>query len=730
MRVNFRQGIIHAQIGFLNYSTLGVTIQTSQDPTVVTIAHGMNNYLHHEPKDVLAWTAPFTTGQKYWLYWDFNPRTFARTFGKTTLVPIVAPTYPTTPPTPATPTTPAMGYDSEGVAIFPPAEGRHWFDTINNKMFVRQGSNWVEVIRVFAASLLNGSFSSVSMDSPSFFGTQIGNTTSINAGRVIFDEYSKPILKSNKSFFTSEDMFFSAGSRIDGCRLESNVDYVINTSTDTIPAYKVVAYTNFGEIAVATFEDVSNTTIACMTQTTYPGELGTVIIQGVVSNPAWNWTEVGKLLWVDNGELVAVNPYESAPALHPENKPPVARVLSHQSVVFDQGLGMKGDKGEPGSIGVIPHATTTVYGLVKLVTAEPNARAVSDTDPRLIDARVPLAHTHPASAITFAATGNISSTNVQLGMQELDSEKVAKDGDTMTGHLTLNADPTIALHAATKQYVDNRPLDSLSDVVITAPVLNHILKYDGVNWVNGTFSGVVQYLDDLLDVTITNPQNNQILRYSSYLGQWVNSNESAPSVNLNALTDVTITSAADQQVLKYDNSLGQWINTGMALVQLSDVTASSVNAATAGDLLVKGSDGYWKSTNTDNVDIHYKTLNHAALVNYSEVKQESAVSTTVHTIDLALGNTHELTLSSSITTFSITGATTPVPSEKRAFSITLIVKQDTVGGNLITWPSSFKWAGGVPPTQSTTPNAIDVYTIISTDKGVTWFAFVSGLNLT
>lgn len=34
-------------------------------------------------------------------------------------------------------------------------------------------------------------------------------------------------------------------------------------------------------------------------------------------------------------------------------------------------------------------------------------------------------------------------------------EKVAKAGDTMTGFLTLHADPTSALHAATKQYVDN-----------------------------------------------------------------------------------------------------------------------------------------------------------------------------------------------------------------------------------------------------------------------------------
>lgn len=36
-------------------------------------------------------------------------------------------------------------------------------------------------------------------------------------------------------------------------------------------------------------------------------------------------------------------------------------------------------------------------------------------------------------------------------------EKVSKSGDTMTGLLTLSADPSSALHAATKQYVDNLP---------------------------------------------------------------------------------------------------------------------------------------------------------------------------------------------------------------------------------------------------------------------------------
>jgi hypothetical protein len=41
-------------------------------------------------------------------------------------------------------------------------------------------------------------------------------------------------------------------------------------------------------------------------------------------------------------------------------------------------------------------------------------------------------------------------------------EKVAKAGDTMTGALTLNADPVNALHAATKQYVDQAETDAVA----------------------------------------------------------------------------------------------------------------------------------------------------------------------------------------------------------------------------------------------------------------------------
>jgi len=47
-----------------------------------------------------------------------------------------------------------------------------------------------------------------------------------------------------------------------------------------------------------------------------------------------------------------------------------------------------------------------------------------------------------------------------------DGTKVAKAGDTMTGFLTLNADPTSALHATTKQYVDSNLNSHVEDTAV------------------------------------------------------------------------------------------------------------------------------------------------------------------------------------------------------------------------------------------------------------------------
>lgn len=62
-------------------------------------------------------------------------------------------------------------------------------------------------------------------------------------------------------------------------------------------------------------------------------------------------------------------------------------------------------------------------------------------------------------------------------------EKVAKAGDTMTGALVLSGDPTLALHAATKQYVDAEVSSAITGFKYAANNTSLTPSSGSVTWV-------------------------------------------------------------------------------------------------------------------------------------------------------------------------------------------------------------------------------------------------------
>jgi len=75
-----------------------------------------------------------------------------------------------------------------------------------------------------------------------------------------------------------------------------------------------------------------------------------------------------------------------------------------------------------------------------------------------------------ASNVSFSATGNIASTNVQGAIVELDNEKVSKAGDTMTGNLLLD-DANLVFEGATANDFETTltVVDPTADRTITLP---------------------------------------------------------------------------------------------------------------------------------------------------------------------------------------------------------------------------------------------------------------------
>lgn len=98
--------------------------------------------------------------------------------------------------------------------------------------------------------------------------------------------------------------------------------------------------------------------------------------------------------------------------------------------------------------------------------------------------------------------------------------------------------------------------------------------------------------------------------------------------------------------------------------------------------------------------------------------------TTTAALDLSLASSWVLTLNSPNCTISFSKPSTLTDVTQE---ISIKLKQGN-GTNKVTWPSNIKWPNGIPPTLSYTANKIDVITLVTDDKGVTWYGFFAGAS--
>lgn len=143
-------------------------------------------------------------------------------------------------------------------------------------------------------------------------------------------------------------------------------------------------------------------------------------------------------------------------------------------------------------------------------------------------------------------------------------------------------------------------------------------------------------------------------------------------------SDVAFSTRSDKQFIEYDTGLGKWTNVG-----LTGYAALPVNGG-AETVLVDNATG-------------------------------------AYTLDLTRGNVFYLTVTGD-TTLSFSGA----PAGK-ACSIGVYLVQN--GTNTVTLPVGVKYAGGTPPTLSTTSGAIDVLVFENPNAGTaSWFGSLVGAN--
>ena len=96
-------------------------------------------------------------------------------------------------------------------------------------------------------------------------------------------------------------------------------------------------------------------------------------------------------------------------------------------------------------------------------------------------------------------------------------------------------------------------------------------------------------------------------------------------------------------------------------------------------------------------------------------------------LDKENGDVFEVTLTEAVTTLTLSN----FPASGKAGSMIFIAKQDGTGGWVITWPAAVKWEQdtGLSPGQTTDPNAVDIYMLMSTDGGTVVYGFILGLDM-
>jgi hypothetical protein len=101
----------------------------------------------------------------------------------------------------------------------------------------------------------------------------------------------------------------------------------------------------------------------------------------------------------------------------------------------------------------------------------------------------------------------------------------------------------------------------------------------------------------------------------------------------------------------------------------------------------------------------------------------ATTATTTLNCDLAM--THIVTQQAN-TTLAFSGLDA---TAGRVQSVTVILIQDATGGRTVTWPAGTKWPNGVAPTLTTTANAINIVTLMTTNAGTNWYGFLAGAGM-
>jgi hypothetical protein len=305
-----------------------------------------------------------------------------------------------------------------------------------------------------------------------------------------------------------------------------------------------------------------------------------------------------------------------------------------------------------------------------------------------------------ASNISFTPYGNLTANNVQVALQELDDEKLARAGGTMTGELLIGTAGALAFEGSTANAYETylAVVDPTADRTITFPDASGTVALSGAIVNADIASGAAIADSKLATISTAGKVANSATTAtnantaSAIVARDASGNFSAGTISAaltgNASTATALATARNIQGVAFDGTANITVVTAG-----SGISVTGTAVANTGVLSVNGNAGAITNVAATN-----------AAQSFSAAQRGTVMALTdgaTITPDFAAGNNFSVTLGGNRTLAN--------PSNLTAGqSGTIVITQDGTGSRTLAYGSNWKSPGGTAPTLTTTASAVDV----------------------
>lgn len=376
MFVSFRNGVVLYQYtggnpnqpSFLSKTSGGtyyVSLLTNDKDFAASFSHNQAEYLKTFYNNVNNAWGPFNDVNTHYLYIDIDTLTAEVTYGSTLVAPMYGNSLPVAPTT-----------------------DQNFFDVINSRALVWNGSSWIPKIRVFVGEVDSSTVTP-------YIGTVTGSYSPYTSGPIIYSGTGRGILKHDKTFLTLSEKFFIDNIAFGSSSFEQASIPV--KAGNNLAANRFVKINHDSTLIYAEPSDVGVNLIFVLTEPLDIGEVTYLCVGGVIQNNTWNWNNAGLDLYVgENGVISLTDPSISNNLL--PSKPPIGKTLSSTSIIVNpvMFLGNVGSTYVPPILDwqantVYPNTTILVRNdgrLYELITPHTSGATFSDTNWKIVSSNV------------------------------------------------------------------------------------------------------------------------------------------------------------------------------------------------------------------------------------------------------------------------------------------------------------------------------------------------------